>query len=150
MKKHFLPNRLRPFFWDYDFNTLTWEKDRDLVIKRILTSGDWNAIDWLRSHAGDESLREWIQQHQGNGLSPRQLRFWELILEIPRRQVNIWLSTERRNVWEKRIIQKILLKGPEPRSKKSAQEHRTNNETVAFLYGGRNCHRSLFRSPSFH
>jgi len=106
MMKHSLPNRLRPLFWDYDFNALTWEEDRDLVIKRILTSGDWNAINWLRSHIGDASLKEWIQQHQGDGLSPRQLRFWELVLEIPRRQVNAWLSMERQNTWEKRIIPK--------------------------------------------
>lgn len=104
MTKHSLPNLLRPFFWDYDFNALTWEEDRALVIKRILTSGDWNAINWLRSHIGDESLKEWIQQHQGDGLSPRQLRFWELVLGIPHRQVNAWLSMERRNTWEKRII----------------------------------------------
>jgi len=106
MTKHSLPKRLRPFFWDYDFNALTWEEDRDLVIKRILTSGDWNAIIWLRSRIGDESLKEWIQQRQGDGLSPRQLRFWELVLGIPRRQVNGWLSMERRNSWEKRIILK--------------------------------------------
>jgi len=104
MTKRPLPNRLRPLFWDYDFNALTWEEDRDLVIRRILTSGDWNAILWLRSRVGDESLKEWIRQQQGDGLSPRQLRFWELILEIPRRQVNAWLLMKGQNTWEKRII----------------------------------------------
>jgi len=106
MTKHSLPNLLRPFFWDYDFNDLTWEEDRDLIIKRILMSGDWNTINWLRSHIGDEFLKEWIRQQQGDGLSPRQLRFWELVLEIPRRQVNAWLSMERQKTWEKRIIPK--------------------------------------------
>jgi hypothetical protein len=106
MMKHSLPNLLRPFFWDYDFNALTWEEDRDLVIKRIITSGDWNAINWLRSHTGDESLKEWIQKHQGDGLSPPQLRFWELILGIPRRQVNDWLLMKEQSTWEKRTISK--------------------------------------------
>ena len=106
MTKYSLPNLLRPFFWDYDFNDLTWEEDQDLIIKRILMSGDWNTINWLRSHIGDEFLKEWIRQHQGDGLSPPQLRFWELVLGIPHRQVNAWLSMERRNTWEKRIIPK--------------------------------------------
>jgi hypothetical protein len=102
MAKHSLPDRLRPFFWDYDFDALNWGEDRDLIIKRILASGDWNAITWLRSHIGDDSLKAWIQQHQGGGLNPRQLRFWELVFEIPHRQVNAWLSMERRSIWEKR------------------------------------------------
>ena len=63
MAKHSLPDRLRPFFWDYDFDALNWGEDRDLIIKRILASGDWNAITWLRAHIGDDSLKAWIQQH---------------------------------------------------------------------------------------
>lgn len=102
MHKSELPDSLRSFFWDYDFDVLTWENDHDLIIKRILTSGDWKAITWLRSRAGDQSLREWIIQHQGDGLNRQKLRFWELILGLPHRQVNTWLANERRKVWEKR------------------------------------------------
>jgi hypothetical protein len=98
-----LPDMLRPFFWDYDFDTLSWGDDRELIIARVLTSGDWDAVTWLRSRAGDHSLREWIERHQGGGLSPQKLRFWELILGLPHRQVSVWLSTERRKIWEKRV-----------------------------------------------
>lgn len=97
-----LPALLRPLLWDYDFEALAWENDRDLIIARVLTSGGWEAITWLRSHVGDRALREWIERHQGRGLSPRQLRFWELILELPHRQVNRWLAAEGRKIWEKR------------------------------------------------
>ena len=93
---------LRELFWDYNFDNLTWEDDRELIIKRILISGNWNAVTWLRSRAGDQSLRDWIIQHQGDGLNPQKIRFWELILGLPHRQVNTWLATERRKVWEKR------------------------------------------------
>ncbi len=72
-----LPTLLRPLFWDDDFEALAWENDRDLIIARVLTSGGWDAITWLRFHMGDRALREWIERHQGRGLSPRQLRFWE-------------------------------------------------------------------------
>ena len=98
-----LPRILRTLFWDYNFNALTWEEDRDLIISRILTSGNWDAVTWLRSRAGDQSLREWIERYQGDGLSPHKLRFWEIILGLPHRQVNVWISSERRKVWEKRV-----------------------------------------------
>jgi hypothetical protein len=93
---------LKTLFWDYDFDILTWEQDRELIVSRILTSGNWDAVTWLRSHVGDQSLKEWIERHHGDGLSPQRLRFWEIILELPHRQVNIWLSSERRKIWEKR------------------------------------------------
>jgi hypothetical protein len=98
-----LPTPLRALFWDYDFKSLAWEDDHDLVIARVLTSGGWDAITWLRSRMGDHALKEWIEQHQGGGLNPQRLRFWELILELPHRQVNAWLKAESRKVWEKRV-----------------------------------------------
>jgi hypothetical protein len=98
-----LPDLLKPFFWDYDFGSLSWEDDRELIIARVLSSGDWNALTWLRSYAGDHFLQEWIVRHQGGGLSPQKLRFWELILGLPHRQVNAWLASERRKIWGKRV-----------------------------------------------
>lgn len=98
-----LPDLLRPFFWDYDFDSLSWEDDHELVIARVLSSGDWNALVWLRNHAGDHFLREWVERHQGGGLSPQKLRFWELVLGLPHRQVNTWLAAERRKIWGKRV-----------------------------------------------
>ena len=38
----------------------------------------------------------------GAGLSARQLRFWELILELPHREVNAWLAEPARRIWEAR------------------------------------------------
>jgi len=99
-----LPAMLRTLFWDYDFETLTWEKDRDLVIARVLTSGAWQAVTWLRSCLGDDALRAWIERRDGDGLSPRQLRFWELILGLAHRRVNAWLAAKERKVWDNRAV----------------------------------------------
>jgi hypothetical protein len=38
----------------------------------------------------------------GAELSPRQLRFWELVLELPHRQVNAWLAATCRTIWDRR------------------------------------------------
>src|SRR5207244_2692711 len=87
-----LPRRLRPLFWDYEFACLTWQDDADLVTARILASGDWQAICWLRRMMPAQALREWLRCRHGAGLSPRQLRYWELMLDIPWREVNEWLA----------------------------------------------------------
>jgi hypothetical protein len=97
-----LPASLRALFWDCDFGVLTWENDRDLITARVLASGTWDAVTWLRSRLGDHTLRDWIKRHQGRGLSPQQLRFWELILGLSHRQVNAWLAAEGRQIWDKR------------------------------------------------
>ncbi len=64
-----LPRRLRPLFWDTEFGRLLWRRDGDFIIGRVLAVGDW------------DSLR------RGAGLSARQLCFWRLILDLPRRDV---------------------------------------------------------------
>ncbi len=97
-----LPGELKPVFWDYDFKQLRWEKDRDLIMSRILSHGDWQALEWLRSRVDSVSLREWLLNKRGAGLSSRQVRFWELVLDLPRHQVNEWVKDKGRMVWERR------------------------------------------------
>ena len=94
---------LRSLFWECDFEAFTWENDCDLIIARVLAHGTWDAVTWLRSRLGDTALREWIERHQGRGLSPQQLRFWELILDLPHQQINAWLQAQERRVWENRV-----------------------------------------------
>jgi hypothetical protein len=93
---------LRALFWDYDFEALTWKNDQDLITARVLASGTWETVTWLRSRVGDDTLRDWIERHQGRGLSPQQLCFWELILGLPHRQVEAWLAAKERQIWDRR------------------------------------------------
>ena len=97
-----LPSRLRALFWDYKFEVMTWETDQDLIVDRVLTTGDWESVKWLRSRLGDDGLKEWITSHHRK-LSPRQLRFWEIILALPHKRVSEWLSARSENMWEKRM-----------------------------------------------
>src|SRR5262245_17277836 len=93
---------VRSLFWDLDPRELRWERDREQIIGRVLAEGSWDAVKWLRKQAGDDALREWIERHEGRGLTSRQLRFWELIFEFPHRQVDEWLRREGRQVWDRR------------------------------------------------
>jgi len=97
-----LPEQLRPYFWDYTFSRLSITKDKDLVVRRILSNGSWDAVRWLRKKLGDQELREWLIVHSGRGLTARQLRFWGLLYDLPARQVNQWVKTAQSGVWGKR------------------------------------------------
>lgn len=97
-----LPKSLRIYFWDYSFEELSWEKDHELIIRRLLTDGSWDSIVWLRKRIGDAGLRKWLLANRGRGLYPRQLRFWTLVLELPRRQVNAWVLKARSTPWNSR------------------------------------------------
>src|SRR5258708_5711732 len=95
-----LPPILLPFFWDYDFTRLSCAADLDLIIVRILAVGNWDSLRWLRRRLPDAELRNWLEHRRGAGLSNRHLRYWELILKIPRRKVNAWLAEPARQIWE--------------------------------------------------
>jgi hypothetical protein len=99
-----LPSSVKKLFWDLNPRALRWDRDREQIIGRILASGPWETVKWLRSTAGDEAIRSWIEEHEGRGLSPRQLRFWQVIVEIPRRRVDAWLRSEGRQVWDRRTF----------------------------------------------
>ena len=97
------PDFLNRFFWDYDFRELTWTSDRDLITSRLLQAGDWRSICWLWEQIDTDGLRRWLLKHQGGGLSPRQLRYWQITLDLPSEPVDGWVRAARDNPWEWRI-----------------------------------------------
>jgi hypothetical protein len=96
-----LPENLRPYFWDYPCAELSLKTDENLIIRRILTNGSWDSVLWLRSQVGDHTLKEWLMSHRGRGLSARQLRFWGLILDLPIKQIDIWVQAASETHGEK-------------------------------------------------
>ena len=98
-----LPYFVKSFFWDSDTNTLSWEDHRDFIIRRLLQVGSWEALTWLRAEMGDPELRHWIEQRRGAGLSPRQLRFWQVVLDLPRPRVTRWVHATMARPWERRL-----------------------------------------------
>lgn len=97
-----LPPELRPFFWDVEFESLNWESHRQFIIQRILESGDWQAIRRVWAIVGDEALRHFLISRQGRGLSPRQLRYWQAVLDLPANWVDKWIEQIQNGIWERR------------------------------------------------
>jgi hypothetical protein len=100
-----LPEHLRPFFWDHPFTRLRWDQHQDFITGRLMERGDWRAMQWLRRQAGDDTLRRWLIARSGRGISPRQLRYWELVLDFPHRRVSAWIEAQRGRPWTQRPIQ---------------------------------------------
>ena len=94
-----LPESLRRLFWDQDFDRLSWPEHRDAITARVLAEGGLDAIGWLRERV---DLREWIVHRCGRGLSGPQLRYWQIVLDLPALEVDAWLADPARAVWEER------------------------------------------------
>jgi hypothetical protein len=97
-----LPEHLHRYFWDHDVNRLTLDEGRHTIIQRLLEAGGWDAVQWLLANLDDDELRDFIARRQGRGLSPKRLRFWGLILDNPRPQVDQWIAAQRENPWHRR------------------------------------------------
>ncbi len=98
-----LPLAIKSLFWDINFESLSWENHHNFIIGRLLQSGDWDSLLWLRSQVGDNEVKRWIVNHKGRGLSPRQLRFWELVLGLDPPMINEWIRAIQKSPWEKRV-----------------------------------------------
>jgi hypothetical protein len=92
---------IQPAFWDVPFESLSWEQHRDFIIRRILQSGSFEMIRWLRTRLTDDELRAWLTRHKGRGLSARQLHYWKVVLGLPSATVDRWIVAQEQ-VWGKR------------------------------------------------
>lgn len=97
-----LPEKLRSLFWDCDFDSLRLGEHDSFVIRRILDRGNWDSIKWLRRTLGDDAIRQWFMAKHGRGLDPPKLRFWELILDLPKSEVDEWVRRARTSTWHGR------------------------------------------------
>ena len=97
-----LPSFIEPLFWDCRRGSVTWDSHRDSVIERVLGEGDLEAMRWIRREVGDAALGSWIREHRGRRLSPRRIRYWQVILELPEIEVAEWLKDPARAIWDRR------------------------------------------------
>ncbi len=97
-----LPESISGLFWDHSPGSISWEKDREYVIDRVLSHGTWDAIQWVRREAGDEAVKAVIYRTRARRLSPRQIRFWQVVFDLPEADVSAWLAAEGRVTWDQR------------------------------------------------
>ena len=85
--KIILTNKIKPLFWEYDPEEIDLEKDRELVIKRVLSNDSVEDLRWMREAFGDEEIRGFLLRTRGRGIERKRLRFYEVIFDLPTRRV---------------------------------------------------------------
>jgi hypothetical protein len=93
---------------DVTFEDLSLDLHHDFIAARILERGSLQDIKWLRGHWGDIALRDYILNRRGKGLNPRQMRYWQLILDLPADQVDQWIAQFHNSVWGRRTKNELL------------------------------------------
>jgi len=101
-----LPSAVRDLLWDVAPGEMCLPRHRDFLIGRILTRGTWAAVDWLRRELTEAAIAEYLHRTRGRLLSPRQLRFWELVLGLPEGAVSGWIADRQgaSELWDRRGI----------------------------------------------
>ena len=89
-------------FWDCRETAVSLEAHGPFVIGRVLSHGGWEDVRWLRRAAGDDAIRRFLRESRGRGLERPQLRYWQLILDLPEAEVDAWLAMPGRAVWDAR------------------------------------------------
>ena len=92
----------KQYFWDSDVDALDWETQRDFITRRLLQQGDQTALRWLRAQWTDTGLKHWLITQQGAGLTPRQVRYWTVILGIDTALADEWVAAVAMSVWGRR------------------------------------------------
>jgi len=102
MNEDHTSSAIKSAFWDVDYRAISRDSHRDFIIRRILNTGSIDMLHWLHRTVGKQTLAAWPIEKQGAGLSPRRLRFWQLILDLPVEEVNNWVENQRRSIWQRR------------------------------------------------
>ena len=75
-----LPEHLRKYFWNLDFDALDFKRHGQEVLVRILEYGDTEAARWMRDHFDRKQVEEVLTRRRC--LSPRSANYWALLYNI--------------------------------------------------------------------
>ena len=84
-KKTQLPESLRPYFWDIEFEELKTKKHAFLVIKRVLDRGNLRDIRWLVKTYGKDEIKKVVSKTKD--LARPTGNFWADLLDLSKKQV---------------------------------------------------------------
>ncbi len=80
-----LPEFLKEYFWDVNFEALDLDKWRVFVLKRILEYGNDQAADWMLKNFKENEIKDALCNYRG--YSKKSANFWALVLNIPKQDV---------------------------------------------------------------
>lgn len=77
LQTKYLPEKMKPYFWDCNFEKLTIEEYPEFIIERVLSFGNFNDIKWLLKRINKEKFfRVALNSRR---LDNRTKNFWKII-----------------------------------------------------------------------
>ena len=80
-----LPEFLRPYFWEVDFERLDLAQRKTYILERILEYGDDQAIRWLLGNCNEDEIGDVVRASRA--LSANTGHLWALVLKIPLEEI---------------------------------------------------------------
>jgi hypothetical protein len=77
-----VPEDVVRLLWDVDVARFDLERDRALVIERVMGRGTWEAMKWLRRSYPNAVLAEFVRSRGPRVLAPRDLAYWALMCGV--------------------------------------------------------------------
>ncbi len=75
-----IPQSLRPFFWDVDFDNLSVRDFSHFIISRLMEHGDEQALRFLMRTYSRRELVDTLRTSRS--ISRRSRKFWALLLNV--------------------------------------------------------------------
>lgn len=80
-----LPEFLKKYFWDVEFEKIDFEKRRTYILKRILNYGDQKAVRWMWGNFKKSEIKDVLSNFRG--FSQKSANYWAIILDMPKEEV---------------------------------------------------------------
>jgi len=74
-----LPKEFKKYFWDVEFERLSFSKNLNLILCRLLGFGNMNAVRWLFANVSDGTIKKYLLSLGQRQLDARSFNFWSLI-----------------------------------------------------------------------
>jgi hypothetical protein len=84
-QKAHVPEFLRPYFWDVQFEEIDIRKNAFFIIKRVLDRGNFPAIKWLVRTFGKDEIGKVVVQTKD--LSRPTANFWADVLGLDKSKI---------------------------------------------------------------
>ncbi|MCK4326160.1 hypothetical protein KAW55_05340 [bacterium] len=80
-----LPKFLEKYFWDVEFEKITFKKSKVYILRRILEYGDEEAVAWMWKNFKKSEIKNALSNFRG--YSQKSANFWAFILNVKKDRV---------------------------------------------------------------
>lgn len=91
-----LPQSVRDLLWEYRIEDRVEPQWEDAVLERVMQRGGWSEMRWLLRAFGHARLRDFLSRRGHRVLTPRELRYWAFIADVPGDEQDAWVAAARR------------------------------------------------------